>query len=381
MAAPDLHSLMSNASPMSSLSEEIVREILSRVPAPNGPAGESGDVISLGWLRGVGIDGGRVAVDLRANYPIDGQREQLVAVIEQALISDDRIDQAKVNLDWRVFAHQVQGELKPMEQIRNIIAIASGKGGVGKSTTAVNFALALQADGARVGVLDADIYGPSIPRMLGVSGNPETIGKRIIPQQAHGLQVMSIGFMVAEDTPMIWRGPMVTSALQQLLSETNWDNLDYLVVDLPPGTGDIQLTLAQKVPVSGVVVVTTPQDIALLDARKAVQMFRKVNVKVLGVVENMSMHICTQCGHEEAIFGTGGGDKMAAEYGIPLLGQLPLSAKIRSDLDRGVPSLAAEPDSAISASYREFARNAAAVLARQPRSLELNLPQIQVENS
>jgi len=381
MAVPDLYSLMSNASPMSSLSEEIVREILSRVPAPNGPAGESGDVISLGWLRGVGIDGGRVAVDLRANYPIDGQREQLVAVIEQALISDDRIDQAKVNLDWRVFAHQVQGELKPMEQIRNIIAIASGKGGVGKSTTAVNFALALQADGARVGVLDADIYGPSIPRMLGVSGNPETIGKRIIPQQAHGLQVMSIGFMVAEDTPMIWRGPMVTSALQQLLSETNWDNLDYLVVDLPPGTGDIQLTLAQKVPVSGVVVVTTPQDIALLDARKAVQMFRKVNVKVLGVVENMSMHICTQCGHEEAIFGTGGGDKMAAEYGIPLLGQLPLSAKIRSDLDRGVPSLAAEPDSAISASYREFARNAAAVLARQPRSLELNLPQIQVENS
>jgi len=244
----------------------------------------------------------------------------------------------------------------------------------------VNLALALQADGARVGILDADIYGPSVPRMLGVSGRPETVGKRIVPMRAYGLQLMSIGFMVDEDTPMIWRGPMVTSALQQLLSETDWKNLDYLVVDLPPGTGDIQLTLAQKVPVSGVVVVTTPQDIALLDARKAVQMFRKVEVAVLGVVENMSTHVCSQCGHEEAVFGSGGGEKMSREYDLPVLGRLPLAMRIRADLDRGVPTLIAEPDGAISSSYRECARNAAAVLARRARSLELNLPQIQLQN-
>ena len=279
-----------------------------------------------------------------------------------------------------MFAHEVQGDLKPMDQVRNIIAVASGKGGVGKSATAVNLALALQADGARVGILDADIYGPSVPRMLGVSGRPETEGKRIVPMRAYGLQLMSIGFMVDEDTPMIWRGPMVTSALQQLLGETNWQNLDYLVVDLPPGTGDIQLTLAQKVPVSGVVVVTTPQDIALLDARKAVQMFRKVEVAVLGVIENMSTHICSQCGHEEAVFGTGGGEKMSREYQLPLLGQLPLAMRIRADLDRGVPTLIAEPDGAIAASYHQCARNAAAVLARRARSLELNLPQIQLQN-
>jgi ATP-binding protein involved in chromosome partitioning len=283
-------------------------------------------------------------------------------------------------LDWRVFPHQVQGELKPMEQIRNIIAVASGKGGVGKSATAVNLALALQADGARVGVLDADIYGPSVPRMLNISGRPETTGKRIVPKRAYGMQAMSIGFLVDEDTPMIWRGPMVTQALQQLLNETEWQNLDYLVVDLPPGTGDIQLTLAQRVPVSGCVIVTTPQDIALLDARKAVQMFRRVETHVIGVVENMSTHICSQCGHEEAIFGTGGGERMAAEYGIPLLGQLPLAMRIRSDLDCGNPTVHADPTSDISTSYRQFARRTAALLAQRPRSLDLNLPKIQVQN-
>jgi ATP-binding protein involved in chromosome partitioning len=358
------------------LNEQIVADLLSRVQEPGG----RDDIVSLGWLQGVVIDHDRVAVDVRVGYPIEGIRALLITSIESTLLSDPRIASASVNLSWRVFAHTVQGELKPMSEIRNIIAVASGKGGVGKSATAVNLALALQADGARVGLLDADIYGPRSPRMLGISGRPESDGKRIVPQQAHGLQVMSIGFMVEEDTPMIWRGPMVTSALQQLLTETNWKNLDYLVIDLPPGTGDIQLTLAQKVPVSGAVVVTTPQDIALLDARKAVQMFRKVNVTVLGIVENMSTHICSQCGHEEAIFGTGGGEKMSLEYGLPLLGQVPLATKIRSDLDQGTPTLVAEPESEISARYRQCARSLAALLARRPRSLELNLPQINLQN-
>ncbi len=361
---------------MSSLTEVDIKDLLSKVQDPHG----SKDIVSLGWLRGVAIDQDRVKVDLRAGYPIEGIRDELSAAVQTALESDARVAKASVNLTWRVFAHQVQGELKPMEGIRNIMAVASGKGGVGKSATSVNLALALQADGARVGILDADIYGPSIPRMLGISGKPQTVGKRIVPMRAYGLQVMSIGFMVEEDTPMIWRGPMVTSALQQLLNETNWENLDYLVIDLPPGTGDIQLTLAQKVPVSGVVVVTTPQDIALLDARKAVQMFRKVDVSVLGVIENMSTHICSQCGFEEAIFGSGGGEKMSQEYDLPLLGQLPLAMRIRADLDRGVPTLIAEPDGEISSSYHECARNMAALLAQQSRSLELNLPQIQLQN-
>jgi ATP-binding protein involved in chromosome partitioning len=305
----------------------------------------------------------------------------LSADIARALEADEAIEKASVNLDWKVVTHAVQGELKPLEQIRNIIAVASGKGGVGKSATSVNLALALRADGARVGVLDADIYGPSMPRMLGVSGNPQTVGNRIVPQRAHGLQVMSIGFMVEEDTPMIWRGPMVTSALQQLLTETNWEGLDYLIVDLPPGTGDIQLTLAQKVPVSGSVIVTTPQDIALLDARKAVQMFRKVDMSVLGIVENMSTHICSQCGHEEPVFGTGGGSRMAQEYDVPLLGQLPLDIRIRTDLDQGMPTVVAEPDCELTLRYRELARKTAARLSMTPRSLAVNLPQINIVNT
>ncbi len=361
---------------MSSLSEERVRSILAGVQDPL--AGQ--DIVSLGWVRGVAIADDRVAVDLRAPYPLGARQDGLQEQVRAALEADSCITTAAVNLDWRVMTHKVQGELKPMPEIRNIIAVGSGKGGVGKSATAVNLALALRADGARVGILDADIYGPSIPRMLGVSGRPETDGKRIIPQRAHGLQVMSIGFMVEEDTPMIWRGPMVTSALQQLLGETNWQGLDYLIIDLPPGTGDIQLTLAQKVPVSGCVVVTTPQDIALLDARKAVQMFRKVNMTVLGVVENMSTHICSQCGHEEAIFGSGGGASMSADFNLPLLGQLPLALRIRADLDEGKPTVVAAPDSEITASYLDCARRVAIELSQKPRSLDLNLPTINVEN-
>jgi ATP-binding protein involved in chromosome partitioning len=359
---------------MTQISEQYVKDRLAVISDSH----SGSDLISLGWLRGIGIDGNRVSVDLRAGYPLDGIREALAARIKATLESDAAIESAAVSLDWKVVPHAVQGDLKPLEQIKNIIAVASGKGGVGKSATAVNLALALRADGARVGVLDADIYGPSMPRMLGVSGHPQTEGNRIVPQRAHGLQVMSIGFMVEEDTPMIWRGPMVTSALTQLLTETNWEGLDYLVVDLPPGTGDIQLTLAQKVPVSGSVIVTTPQDIALLDARKAVQMFRKVEMTVLGVVENMSTHICGQCGHEEPIFGTGGGARMAEEYDVPLLGRLPLELKIRKDLDEGMPTVVSDPDSEITESYREVARNTAARLAMTPRNLALNMPQINV---
>ncbi|MFT7563546.1 MAG: ATP-binding protein involved in chromosome partitioning, partial [Bacteroidia bacterium] len=286
---------------MDLISREYVNEILSQIVDPN----SGKDIVTGGAVKGVGLDKNRVAVEVRLGYPADGLLDAFAKRIKVRLEKDPGIEAAVVNISWKVAAHKVQAELKPLDNIRNIIAVGSGKGGVGKSTTAVNLALALAHDGASVGILDADIYGPSIPRMMGVSGRPDVDGKRIIPKQAYGLQLMSIGFLVEEDTPMIWRGPMVTSALQQLLGETNWGDLDYLVIDLPPGTGDIQLTLSQKVPVSGAVIVTTPQDIALLDARKAVQMFRKVGVPVLGVVENMSTHICSQCGFEESIFGKG----------------------------------------------------------------------------
>ncbi len=362
---------------MSTLNEEYLRNLLSNIHDPHADT----DIVSLGWLRGVGIDGARVSVDLRAGYPIDGLHDSLVRSISGVLEADASIESVAVNLDWRVVPHSVQGDLKPQNNIKNIIAVGSGKGGVGKSSMAVNLALALRADGARVGILDADIYGPSMPRMMGISGQPETDGNRIIPQLGHGLQVMSIGFLVEEDTPMIWRGPMVTSALQQLLTETNWEGLDYLVIDLPPGTGDIQLTLAQKVPVSGTIIVTTPQDIALLDARKAIQMFRKVDVTVLGIVENMSTHICSNCGHEETIFGSGGGERMSEDFDVPLLGKLPLAMQIRSDLDRGMPTVVSDPESELTASFREMARNTAARLSTRSRNLDLNLPQINILNS
>ncbi len=272
----------------------------------------------------------------------------------------------------RIPAHAVQGSLKPLPQVRNIIAVGSGKGGVGKSTTAVNLALALAADGARVGILDADVYGPSIPTMLGLSGRPESPdNKTILPLRAHGIEAMSIGLLVEQDTPMIWRGPMATSALTQLLNDTRWggeDGLDYLIVDLPPGTGDIQLTLAQKIPVAGAVIVTTPQDVATLDARKGLKMFEKVEVAVLGLVENMAVHVCTQCGHAEHVFGEGGGARMAEQYGVPLLGSLPLERGIREHGDAGTPVVLAAPDSPAAAAYRQLAANLAAELAKRPRA-------------
>ena len=272
----------------------------------------------------------------------------------------------------RVPAHAVQGDLRPLPRVRNIIAVGSGKGGVGKSTTAVNLALALAAGGAKVGILDADVYGPSIPTMLGLSGRPESPdNKSIIPMRAHGIEAMSIGLLVEDDTPMIWRGPMATSALTQLLNDTRWggdDSLDYLVIDLPPGTGDIQLTLAQKIPVAGAIIVTTPQDVATLDARKGLKMFEKVEVAVLGLVENMAVHVCSNCGHAEHIFGEGGGARMAEQYGVPLLGSLPLERAIREHGDAGTPGVRAAPDSPAAAAYRALAARLAEELAKRPRA-------------
>ncbi len=273
--------------------------------------------------------------------------------------------------------HQVQGELSPLPAIRNIIAVGSGKGGVGKSTTAANLAVAAAQRGLRVGLLDADIYGPSIPTMLGVSGRPDSPdGKHIEPLKAHGLQIMSIGLLVESDTPMIWRGPMATSALSQLLNDSLWDDLDLLFVDLPPGTGDIQLTMAQKIPVAGAVIVTTPQEVATLDARKALRMFEKMEIPVLGLVENMSLHICSSCGHAEPIFGEGGGEKMAAEYQVPFLGQLPLQRRIREQGDAGVPLVIAEPESEAAAAYQQVLDALLSELAKRPKTrgtLDLNL--------
>jgi ATP-binding protein involved in chromosome partitioning len=276
----------------------------------------------------------------------------------------------------------VQKGLQPLPNVKNVIAVASGKGGVGKSTTAVNLALALQAEGATVGILDADIYGPSQPRMLGANQRPTSQdGQSMEPIVSHGLQSMSIGYMIDEETPMIWRGPMVTHALEQLLRNTRWHELDYLVIDLPPGTGDTQLTLSQKIPVSGAIIVTTPQDIALLDARKGLKMFEKVNVPVLGVVENMSIHICSQCGHEEHIFGEGGGRRMAEQYQVDFLGALPLDIRIREETDSGRPTVIAEPDSRIAQIYREIARKAAARLALQAKSYSQLFPNIVIQKT
>jgi ATP-binding protein involved in chromosome partitioning len=363
---------------MSSLTQDQVRSVLAGYIDPHSGT----DLLSAGAIRGIGIDGANVAVEIALGYPAEGWCDTLAGELQSLLLTDPRITRAVVDVGWHVVAHKVQQGLTPLPEVKNIIAVASGKGGVGKSTTSVNLALALQAEGATVGILDADIYGPSQPRMLGISGKPDTRdGKFIVPKLAYGIQCMSIGFMIEEDTPMIWRGPMVTQALQQLLNETAWEGLDYLIIDLPPGTGDIQLTLCQRVPVSGALIVTTPQDIALLDARKALKMFEKVAVPVLGIVENMSTHICSNCGHEEAIFGSGGGGRMAAQYDVPLLGRLPLDIRIREEVDAGRPSVIAEPNSAIAASYRDIARKTAARLSRQARNKSLGFPNIVIQST
>lgn len=331
-------------------------------------------------IKHLDFSDGKLSLNLVLGYPIAGYRETMQAALEKVVLAVPGVKQLEVEYAVNIIPHAVQKTLKHREGIKNIIVVASGKGGVGKSTVSANLALALHAEGVSVGLLDADIYGPSQPRMLGMEGKPDSSdGKSFEPKTPHGIQAISIGLLVDEDTPMIWRGPMVTSALQQLLNETRWRSLDYLIVDLPPGTGDIQLTLAQKIPVAGAVIVTTPQDIALLDARKALKMFEKVDVHVLGIIENMSTHICSHCGHEESIFGSGGGQRMAEDYKVELLGALPLDIRIREHADSGNPIVIADPEGSITAIYRDIARKMTARLSVRPKDYASVFPGVRVE--
>jgi ATP-binding protein involved in chromosome partitioning len=363
---------------MPELNKETIEAAIKEFIEPN----LGRDLVSTKTIKSIDIEGDQVKVKVLLGFPANGVIDAISEAVKQRIEAVPGVSMAQVDVTWEVKAHSVQKSLKPIGNVKNIIAVASGKGGVGKSTTAVNLALALSAEGAKVGILDADIYGPSQPRMLGITGKPESNdGKSLEPMNSYHLQAMSIGFLIDEETPMIWRGPMVTQALEQLLNDTNWSDLDYLVIDLPPGTGDTQLTLAQKVPVSGAVIVTTPQDIALLDARKGLKMFQKVEVPVLGIVENMSTHICSNCGHEEHIFGEGGGSKMAEQYGVQMLGSLPLDIHIREETDSGKPSVVADPDSRISQIYREIARKTAAKLSLQAKDYAAKFPRIVIQNN
>lgn len=363
---------------MSHMTNEEINAVLQKVVDEN----LEQDLLSANAIKNIEQTEDKVTISLELGYPMLGYAEDLRQKILEVITPKLGNKFVNVDISSKIVSHSVQKAVKPLSGVKNTIAIASGKGGVGKSTTAVNLALALQAEGAKVGILDADIYGPSQPRMLGCFMKPESKdGKKLEPNVSYGIQSMSIGYLIDEETPMIWRGPMVTSALEQLLGDTNWSDLDYLIIDLPPGTGDIQLTLCQKIPVSGAIIVTTPQDIALLDARKALRMFEKVEVSVLGIIENMSTHICSECGHEDHIFGEGGGNSMAEQYNVALLGELPLDTSIRKGVDDGKPTVAVFPNSPLTESYRAIARKAAAILAKQSRDYSGKFPKIVVENS
>jgi len=363
---------------MTQITEAAVQDLLKSLIDPNVET----DLVSAKSVKNITIDGDNVTVNIELGYPAKSYLEPLKVAVKEKLQSLAGIGEITVNACSNIIAHSVQQSLKPISNVKNIIAIASGKGGVGKSTTSANLALALASEGANVGILDADIYGPSIPTMLGLSGYPASDdGKTMNPKVSFGVQTISIGYLIEEDQPMIWRGPMVTNALQQLLNDTKWDNIDYLIVDLPPGTGDIQLTLAQQIPVTGAVIVTTPQDIALIDAQRGLGMFEKVNVPVLGVVENMSMHICSNCGHEEAIFGQGGGAAMAEKNDIELLGSLPLDIQIREFADSGRPTVVADPDGRPTEIYKSIARKMAGKLALRAKDYSNKFPNIVIQNT
>ena len=363
---------------MAYLEKTAVEDLLRTFIDPN----HGIDLVTAKSVKAIHIEGANVSVKLELGYPAKSTIEQLKASVEDLLATLDGVESVTVDVTVKILSHAVQQALKPQPNIKNIIAVASGKGGVGKSTTAVNLALALAAEGATVGILDADIYGPSIPTMLGLSGYPDSVdNKTMTPKMAYGVQTMSIGYLIDAGQPMIWRGPMATNTLQQLLRDTNWVDVDYLIIDLPPGTGDIQLTLAQQIPVSGAVIVTTPQDIALIDAQRGLGMFAKVNVPVLGIVENMSMHICSECGHAEAIFGEGGGAAMADINKVDFLGSLPLDIRIRQQADSGMPTVVAEPDGRAAKIYKEIARKTAAKLALKSKDFSTRFPNIVVQNT
>jgi ATP-binding protein involved in chromosome partitioning len=358
--------------------ESALLDALKTVVDPN--TGQ--DFVSARQLKNLKIDGGDVSFDVLLGYPAKSQIQALRRSLIAAARTVAGVDNVSANVATQVLAHAVQRGVQLLPTVKNIVAIASGKGGVGKSTTAVNLALALAAEGANVGILDADIYGPSQPMMMGIEGRPESVdGKTMEPLQNYGVQVMSIGFLIEPDNPMIWRGPMATQALDQLLRQTQWGELDYLIVDMPPGTGDIQLTLGQRVPMTGAVIVTTPQDIALLDAKKGLKMFEKVGVPILGVVENMAVYVCPNCGHSEHIFGADGGRKMAEQYGVEYLGALPLSLSIREQADSGRPTVISEPDSEVAALYRSVARKVAVSIANKAKDFSAKFPSISISKN
>ena len=360
---------------MSDFTKQDIEQVLSTCQLPY----MDSDILSANVLKHLDIEGDRIQIDLELGFPCAGLVQQIKQQLVEAVNAKFEHAQVNVDINWLIQRHEITGEKPAIPGVKNIIAVASGKGGVGKSTTAVNLALALAAAGGRVGLLDGDIYGPSIPTMLGVEEEvrPETVdNKYFVPVEAFGLQTMSIGYLITEKTPLVWRGPMATGALKQMLEQALWDDLDYLVVDMPPGTGDIQLTLVQSVPVTGALIVTTPQDIALLDAQKGIEMFKKVQVPILGIVENMSFHICAQCGHKEHIFGQGGGESISSDYGVSLLGALPLTKQIQEKVDNGNPSVVAEPEGEITNIYLDIALKIASSLAQQ--KVDIKIPNITV---